>query len=143
MTRRKRLRNYKHITESLNKVKRSFFGHSEIRKSELETTLMTEHIPMAGMLIQELEKTEELRSEKEGKSKRYKFTGTEPIYIGIVENCYKNIDEKIKGYNFEKGKKEKRTVELMSHEDAIEEAIKVLKAEGYRILRSRIEWEEI
>ena len=77
-------------------------------------------------------------------SKGYKFPDKNPIYIGTLEKAVNHSKDLMKQYNKRYlEKKDKRSKEVLVSTNPIEEAIKLLKENGYKIYKPTTTFEEI
>ena len=77
-------------------------------------------------------------------SKGYKFPDKNPIYIGTLEKAVNHSKNVMKQYNKKYlEKKDKMSKEVLVSTNPIEEAIKLLKENGYKIYKPTTTFEEI
>lgn len=77
-------------------------------------------------------------------SKGYKFPDKNPIYIGTLEKAVNHSKNVTKQYNKKYlEKKDKMSKEVLVSTNPIEEAIKLLKENGYKIYKPTTTFEEI
>ena len=129
------------FTIQFNKIRTEFSGISLTRK-DLQT-LMKDRFGfyLTSGLFTEMEKLHIINNAgKSGRCLLYKFSN-EPIYKGKLENWYKNVrthhNETVKNL------RNKKNTQVVVIEDPIQEAIKLLKENGYKVYKPVCIWEEI
>lgn len=129
------------FTIQFNKI-RTEFSEVSLTRKDLQN-LMKDRFGfyLTSRLFTEMEKLHIINNVgKSGRCLLYKFS-TEPIYKGKLENWYKNArthhNEAVKNL------RNKKNTQIVIIEDPIQEAIKLLKENGYKIYKPICTYEEI
>lgn len=121
----------------LNEIKREFFGTTSFKASDLKETLKVYGFTSVDVLIAGFKKYQIIVP----CNKEYKFVDKNPIYIGTLEKAINYGKDLTKQYN--KRYLEKKSKEVSVSTNLIEEAIKLLKENGYRVYKPTTTFEEI
>lgn len=124
----------------LNEIKREFFGTTSFKASDLKETLKVYGFTSVDVLIAGFKKYQIIVP----CDKEYKFVDKNPIYIGTLEKAINYGKDLTKQYNKRYlKKKSKESKEVSVSTNLIEEAIKLLKENGYRVYKPTTTFEEI
>lgn len=124
----------------LNKLKKYLFDSTPFSAASLEEALKIYGFKSVKTLILGFKKYQIIVP----CSKGYKFPDKNPIYIGTLEKAVNHSKNVMKQYNRKYlEKKDKMSKEVLVSTNSIEEAIKLLKENGYKIYKPTTTFEEI
>lgn len=124
----------------LNELKKYLFDSTPFSAATLEEALKVFGFKSVRTLVLGLKKHQIIVPCSNG----YKFPDKNPIYIGTLEKAVNHSKDLMKQYNKRYlEKKDKRSKEVLVSTNPIEEAIKLLKENGYKIYKPTTTFEEI
>lgn len=124
----------------LNELKKYLFDSTPFSAATLEEALKIYGFKSVRTLVLGLKKHQIIVPCSNG----YKFPDKNPIYIGTLEKAVNHSKDLMKQYNKRYlEKKDKRSKEVLVSTNPIEEAIKLLKENGYKIYKPTTTFEEI
>lgn len=124
----------------LNELKKYLFDSTPFSAATLEEALKVFGFKSVRTLVLGLKKHQIIVPCSNG----YKFPDKNPIYIGTLEKAVNHSKDLMKQYNKRYlEKKDKMSKEVLVSTNPIEEAIKLLKENGYKIYKPTTTFEEI
>ena len=124
----------------LNELKKYLFDSTPFSAATLEEALKVFGFKSVRTLVLGLKKHQIIVPRSNG----YKFPDKNPIYIGTLEKAVNHSKNVMKQYNKKYlEKKDKMSKEVLVSTNPIEEAIKLLKENGYKIYKPTTTFEEI
>lgn len=124
----------------LNELKKYLFDSTPFSAATLEEALKIYGFKSVRTLVLGLKKHQIIVPCSNG----YKFPDKNPIYIGTLEKAVNHSKDLMKQYNKRYlEKKDKMSKEVLVSTNPIEEAIKLLKENGYKIYKPTTTFEEI
>lgn len=124
----------------LNELKKYLFDSTPFSAATLEEALKVFGFKSVRPLVLGLKKHQIIVPCSNG----YKFPDKNPIYIGTLEKAVNHSKDLMKQYNKRYlEKKDKMSKEVLVSTNPIEEAIKLLKENGYKIYKPTTTFEEI